>query len=148
MFCTSPDVEQPHYVGALVYLIVWGNTMSNVYQFPRRGKAVRRFIISPFLKLCVASFFHYITLTPMLLVSRFRFPLLILGAAYVLNFFYSHHHNLWAASDYTGLYVLLAWCGVLLNELLVFYVERSRPFHRMLSVNDVLNGKDNSANDD
>lgn len=121
--------------------------MSNIYQFPRRSKAVRRFIINPFLKLCTASFFHYVTLTPMLLVSRFRFPLLILCAAYVINFFYMHEHSLWVSGDYTGLYVFLAWCLVLVNEAMIFYIERSKPFHRLFRVKE--SNKDyHAANDE
>ncbi|MDQ1228460.1 hypothetical protein QE443_004721 [Pantoea ananatis] len=119
--------------------------MTNVYQFPNRkpsafrspcvkaDKSVGRNILFRF-RILLATVLHVIFLTPFLIVLRFRMPVFVLSAAYSLNFFFSHGHSFWTATDFTAVYTTAAVCAVALVGPFVGFMERSKPIHTLFNV--------------
>lgn len=119
--------------------------MTNVYQFPsgnssvvqplHPGKVKTRTSGAFFwIRLAIASVLHVLFLTPLLVILKFRMPVFVLAAAYSLNFFFSHDHNLWTATDHTAIYTVAAVCAVLIVGPVIGVIERKKPFHRLFSV--------------
>lgn len=85
-------------------------------------------------RLILATAVHYGVMTVLLLSLKFRNAGLVLGAAYCLNFYFSHNHHLWIDSDFTAVWVSLGCLFLAICGKITATVEEDKPFHSLLKL--------------
>ncbi|WP_210461782.1 hypothetical protein [Pantoea ananatis] len=121
--------------------------MAKVYEFPQGGRSgqkalykrkpgklslwFKRTSFGFYIKSTVANALHYPVMTVLLLAMKIRYPVAILGTAYFLHFFTTHHNSLWVSGNYSALYTLIVVLFFLLSGLAANQMEAKTPFHKL-----------------